>query len=362
MNTSMRYEVVDGRGEILRLKIETLDDLWVLYTLLREGDVVRMRTVREIKQGDKGGSSRRLPMTLSIKLKNMEFQPFTNRLRLRGVIVEGPERFGLKGSHHTFSVDIGSELTVYREGGWGKRELKRLEKSRRLGGSVVIVAIDYDEVGIGVLRSQGLKIVMERSLSLPGKDSEHREQALREELASISKIVLELLEREEAKSIVVGGPGFLKDMLASQLSSMNTKLKVIVDHASMGGAAGVRELVRRGLPQREIRDEELREADKALDEAVMWLSKDPRMVGVGLEECMKAALYKAIKELLVIDELLSIVNAEQRRAVEEVLDNAEEGRATIRIVPSSTPTGERLAGLGGIVCILRFPLEEGEDE
>ncbi len=360
----MQYEFLDNKRQILRLKVERPEDLWLLYTIIKPGDIARMRTFREIKQGEKGrSSSRRIPMTLSIRVKNLEFQPFTNRLRIRGIVVEGPEEFGLKGHHHTFNIDVGSTLTLLREKAWPRHVIRRLEKSRQWGGKVMIVAVDYDELGASLLTSQGLLNLVEKNLGIHGKEGD-RETLTAKALAEAAAQIERFVEKHEPLAIIVGGPGFLKETLARRLreapgiSSRGTR--VIVENASMGGYTGVGEIIRRGTPMEVLRQEELRRAEKLLEELLTTLGRDPSMAAVGLESTHNAAEMRALREVIVNDEMISTYDEHVREKVEEILEKADEQRAGITIVPSNTPAGERLSGLGGIAALLRFPIEPEE--
>lgn len=359
----MDYQLLDNKRQLLKVRIERPEDLWLLYTILRPGDVARMRTVREIKQGERGrSSSRRIPLTLSLRVKHLEFQPFTNRLRIRGIVVEGPEEFGLKGQHHTFNVDVGDTLTLYREGGWPRHVLRRLEKSRQWGGKVIVVAIDYDELGVSLLTPQGRVNLAEKTLAIHGKEGD-RENQTRKALDEAAKLILLLTEKHAPQAIIVGGPGFLKDMLAKALRERLSGRgpRVMTESASMGGNAGVSEVIRRGTPLQVLREEELNRAERLLDELLATLGRDPRMTAIGLEETLAAAQARALRDVLVNDELLSTYDEELRESVERVLESADEQRAGIVIIPVTTPAGERLSGMGGIAALLRFPLER-EDE
>uniref|UniRef100_A0A7J3ZIT0 Protein pelota homolog n=1 Tax=Fervidicoccus fontis TaxID=683846 RepID=A0A7J3ZIT0_9CREN len=356
----MQFEFVDSKRTLVRFRVEREEDLWILYTTIKPGDRVRMRTTREVKQGAKGHSrSYRIPMTLTIRVSALEFQPFTNRLRIRGVIVDGPEEYGLLGSHHTFSVSIGSELYVYKEGGWSKTLLKRLERAIRASGRVVIVAIDYDEYAVGVFSSHGLKLVIEEELGLHGKGEPSREKNLEEKLLEIAGKIEEIVSRENPVAIIIGGPGFLKDSLIAILKERGSrKERVVKELASMGGSVGVKEIVRRKTPARLIRGAELERASEILDEILYVLSKNPSLVAIGLEENTRAALSRAFKKLLVLDELLASYDEESRRKVELVIESAEEVKAEVVIVPANSPVGERLKGVDGVASLLRFPLDK----
>ena len=83
----------DKTGEI-SVQIENLNDLWSLYNVIAENDKVAARTQRRIvlKEGSKG---ERKSMYLKINVEDVSFHEFSNRLRIKGTILEGPEDLSL---------------------------------------------------------------------------------------------------------------------------------------------------------------------------------------------------------------------------------------------------------------------------
>lgn len=63
-----------------------------------------------------GNDSRRVPMVVELEVEFSEFQPFTSRLRIHGIVRDAPERYGIKGSHHTINLDIGDEIVIIKSG------------------------------------------------------------------------------------------------------------------------------------------------------------------------------------------------------------------------------------------------------
>jgi len=104
----------DEKTGTIRLRVETDDDLWHLYNIVREGDVVHALTERrEETASDKIRSERgeKKKMILGIQVEKVEFHEFSDRLRILGVIVEGPQDLG---SHHTLNIEKGDDLLVVR--------------------------------------------------------------------------------------------------------------------------------------------------------------------------------------------------------------------------------------------------------
>src|SRR3989304_7591185 len=91
-------------GEI-RLRADTLDDLWHLRHIVAPGDLVEMSTFRRDDSATSDtskptrGDKRRV--TLGVRVEAVEFQAFTDRLRLSGKIETGPGGFG---PHPTLTI------------------------------------------------------------------------------------------------------------------------------------------------------------------------------------------------------------------------------------------------------------------
>ena len=115
LNGVCRLRIVsrDEKRGAVRLRIENVDDLWVLKNVIKDGDLVIARTLRDVKIDGEG--KRRKPMVILLEVKNIYFQPFASRLRIHGIIRDAPEGYGLRGSHHTLNVDVGSEIEIIKE-------------------------------------------------------------------------------------------------------------------------------------------------------------------------------------------------------------------------------------------------------
>ncbi len=353
----MRLVFKDLKQGIVRVVPETTDDLWVLYTIIQPGDYVKARTFREVHFGERGsGRSSRIPMVLKIRVESTEFQPFTTRLRIRGVVVEGPEKYGVLGKYHTISLDVGTEVEITKPQGWPRALLKRIEEASK-GPSALIVAIDYDDYAIAIVRGQGLKVVAEGSLHLPGKDDPRREERLHEALVNITKIVEDILSRERPLIIVVTGPGSVKDKLIDLMKERLHNLpKIVRDNASMGGVAGVYEEVRRGILRDALREAASIYAEEFIERFEKLLAKEPGKVAYTIDEVLRAAEAGAVEELLILDELIRHPDPAIREKVDKLLKSADNTRAEIHFVSTEVPAGLKVKALGGVIAILRYSI------
>ncbi|RLF20786.1 MAG: mRNA surveillance protein Pelota, partial [Thermoprotei archaeon] len=202
----MKLLGISKNGRALRLRPESEDDLWVLYNIIRQGDIVRSRTTRELKT--RSGSKRK-PMTMAIRVEWTEYQPFTTRLRIHGKIVEAPREYDLIGQRHTINLEIGDEVLIFKEEGWEQYDFKRIKEAcRRSSVSLLTVAIDEDEACIALVRDYGIKVMAEIDLNLPGKyDVAGREHELKRKLSHIAKVVEALVNEYKPNAVIVAGPG-----------------------------------------------------------------------------------------------------------------------------------------------------------
>ncbi len=344
----------DRKNRAVKLLVEDEEDLWILRTVIRDGDLVTAKTTRDVRVSDTGESERR-PMTLKVRVKSTEFQPFTGNLRVKGVIVEGPERYGLKGSWHTLSIKPGSELVLEKPGGWSSAELSRVDR-KAYTGKALIVAVDYDEYAIALVGMQGLKLLEEGELYIPGKDDPSRDTVLEGSINKIAERSAALSSQEKADTIIVVGPGFLKEMVARKLEELAHGKRVEVDDASMGGVKGVEEALRRDKIHRVLRELESVKAEALLEEFYRLLHRDPDRVAYTLPDVLSTVRIGAASILAILDELLYSPDEKERSMAEEVLGEASRYRVEALIVPHNTPAGDRLRPLGGAVALLRYRL------
>lgn len=345
---TMRIDIVDEKRGVLKVKVESEDDLWLLNLLISPGDVVKGLTLRDVSFGYE---KRKVPMVLSIKVLKKEFQAFTNRMRVHGIVVEGPDRFGVKGSHHTINIDVGSEVEISKEV-WNPRMLDELSKFTR-PIKVLLVALDYDEFATALVTGQGVKMLIYRELSLPISD-EALEHVLHQTLKELAKLVAETATSTGAEAVVIGSPGSLKDRLKEPLEEYSPGIRIYLDSVANGGPAGINELLRREVIKRVLEETAVMKSVEFFDEFDALLSKDPDRVAYTMPHVRTAVELGAAEKLAVLDELLFSDDTEGHTIA--VVKRAMDTGSRIIVVPSESEPGIRLKMLGGIAAILRYRL------
>ena len=355
----MRMLMRDEKSGSVELEVEDSDDLWHLYNLIDRGDRVCGSTLREVKvsrgSGEERGGRRRV--FLCIDVEDMGFQSFTERLRIKGRVVSGPEEMNIQGSYHSFSVSPHDRITITKEE-WlsfhGERLSKALSKVRP---KVLVVTIDDQEASLFMLNDYEVQSLVSLESHLPGKyvDTANRGAIKSKYLTAVSEEVGRVLEREKL-DVIVAGPGFTKADLAKELKSRFKGINIFEEASSTVGEPGVREVMHRGTFAKVMERSALVQDTRLVDELLARLASKPNFIAYGTEEVSRAVDRGAVETLLVSEKLFKELDHDRRRQVEAICKKTEGYRGKVYFIGSSHEKGRQLVGLGGIAALLRFAI------
>ncbi len=336
-----------GTGEI-KMMIETLDDLWHLYNIVEEGDMIISVTFRrEEAKADKIRAERaeKKRMVLGICAEKIEFHETESRLRILGVIEEGPQDVG---SHHTLNLAEGDVVTV-RKAEWTPLKLERVRRSvedaRR--PRLLFVSLDNDEATIAVARQFGMQEVARIYASGSGK---MYEQKISDDF--YPEIVDKVRQAAEpGVPLVVLGPGFAKEALVSLGKEKEPELfgRAHVYHTGQTGMAGIHELMKSGIGSETVQGSRAAQETKAVEDVLERIAKDGP-VAYGIADVKKAAMAGAVDTLLVLDTEV------RKGSVEELMTAVENGRGNVMVVSERFEAGKKLEAIGSIAALLRYKL------
>ncbi|MEM0187942.1 MAG: mRNA surveillance protein pelota [Saccharolobus sp.] len=340
----MRILEFDEKRQLMRIHVETEDDLWVLHLILEKGDTVIAKTTRDVGLGKE---SRRISMIITLKIDHTEFQEFTNRLRIHGIIEDAPERYGIKGAHHTINLDSGDEIVIIKQH-WSKYAIDRLYKQANRRGNILIALVDFDEYLIAIPYQQGIKILSEKSLRSITEDEGIIEQNAEE----VAKEIDTYAQQYSPYAILIAGPGFFKEIVSKKIS---TKIRVYIDSVSSASRSGLNEILRRDIIDKIISDYEISKGVRYMERAMELLAKQHNLVTYGVEQVKIASQLGSVETVLVAEDLL-IGNEEERLEIEQILEEIENKKGEVIIVPKESPIYYQLKSLTGILAILRFAI------
>jgi protein pelota len=347
----------DLKHGVMKLQISNLDDLWTLYNVVEKNDVVHARTTREVKADNASRpTSRRIPVSLGVRVQRAYFDRELNRLRVHGIVALAPDDLNVRGSHHTLDLAIGDSASIVKEH-WYDHQLDRVQRAIHEEEPVIVVGLDSDEACVAIVRSYGPDVKAEIPARLPGKNEpEKRDQALAVYFAAIAKS-LETASTEERVRIVIVGPGFTKDHFARYLRekhpSVNEKLAA-VKNVSSGGVSAIYETLRIGLIAKVLREGRAMHEIALVEEAFKRVASNRGDVSYGIDIVEQDGLSGAVDNLLICDETLRGAEDEPRIRLEKVLRAVEERQGHVTVVSTQHEGGKKLLSLGGLAALLRY--------
>ncbi len=355
----MKQLKVDVGQGILKLRIDTLDDLWTLRNLIGTGDLVTASTTRTAESaGDKlrPEKAEKKRMTLGIRVEDVEWHGFADHLRVHGVIESGPQDLG---SHHTlvFKDERGTELTIQKRDGrihaWQKDIIRQAEQATK-EPQVLLLAIDDTEAQFGQLQSYGLRPLGALPAGGQGKrfaakDSGAAKKRFYDEVLTS----LKTLRTDPSIPFLVVGPGWWREEFIDHATAKDSALMqgVRTDGTSQAGVAGLREALQRGVVAQVARDHRVHTETERVDQVYEHMGKDDGLCAYGPQEVLSAVQAGAAEEVLLTD--VSV----RENTHPAVIAAAEENRTAVHIVSTSHDAGERLQRLGGVAANLRFALQ-----
>lgn len=336
----------------MKLRIDSLDDLWHLRELASPGDVATALTWRtaelDVKGAERAGKAEKRAMTLSVKVERIEWDAFSNRLRLLGPIVEGPQDVG---SYHTLVVEPGGEVSIQKPRGFRPHHLERIEEAIAATARplVTFLSIEENEAVVAILRQYGVQ----RMAEVFGHQSGKQYATSRaEEESFFDEILMALRDyRPEGAPLLVLGPGFAKERFLAYARSKQPALAkgAAIEATGQAGMAGVHEALRRGSVERVAKESRVAR-ETALVERFLEALGRSEPVAYGADQVRQATEMGAADVVLVADHHV------REGPGEKLLELARSTGAQAHVVSTLHDAGQRFDALGGYGALLRYAL------
>lgn len=353
----MILQFKDLRSGIVKLRIDSVDDLWYLSQIIAPGDEVKTKTQRRIKdkqdQRSKGGQ--RKIITLVISVERTEFKAETRVLRVSGVIVDGPPDIVSVGTHHSFNLEAGSVIYVKKDR-WMRSELGVVDEAVKgsLRPKILIASIDGGEATLALARESRIEY-LDLFSNIGGKydqdGRQKRKQAFYEQLAGA---ISGVCGKENVSSIILSGPGFDKSSFYKFLAENKPELAEIAGVEDTGGSGknGVREVLAKDALNRSVSEINSVRDLRLVEDLLAEIGRDSGLATYGLDHVRKAVESAAVEILAVSDEFFF-----NNRSMSDFLFKSVSSKGgRHHIINSSEEAGLKLASIGSVAAKLRYPI------
>ncbi len=327
----------------LRVKIETLEDLWTLQRVIFPNDLARSKSLRRFKASDSDvGELKEVIITL--KVERTELDKNASRLRIMGKIVEGkPEQYIRLNSYHTLNVAPMDMLDVIKQS-WPSYLIDVIKnavndtKKPRLG----IIVMDDEKALPAYLLGYGVEfrneIYSHLSKRMTQKDFQEQQRKYYE-------AIVKEIKGMDVDRIILAGPGFTKDDVKAYIESKQEKIEKNLTYAPASNPerSGIYEIIRSPEVESMLHNEHIRNEFAVMEEFLKGLSSGTSRYGI---DNVRAALDGfMLNEIIVNDSVLG------DPGVQKLLADAESSRIKIIIFNSQDEVGTQLSSFKDVACL-----------
>jgi len=334
---------------------EESDDLLILRRIIKAGDRIVGTTSRVIKQDkeysrpDRGD---RVKIRIALDVEKISLDNVLDRLRVTGKIAESNNESVPHGSHHSFLIKVNEGFNLIKKH-WEEVE-KKLIHSKEQKFGFLLIAIDTSDCGIGRLKGTHLELTPNIYSGASGKQYKSNFN-IEKFFDIIQRAVFSSLK--EGDSIIIFGPGETKKKFSNyiQKTSVGQKHKIqVIEGIDSGGEDGIYTFTKSQSMKEIMSESKLAKVSSIIDEIMYRANKKSRKFTMGFEETKNANQFGAIDSLVFSEK---IIQTEDEEKIIEFLNDAESKGVKAYSADSTTDVGLRVTGLGGIVSLLRFPVE-----
>jgi protein pelota len=335
----------------IKLVAQNLDDIWHLYNIIEEGDLLQALMFRTEEHSDdriRSKKAEKKPMKISLRVEKINFHEFSDRLRVQGVIQEAPQDIG---SYHTYNIEADSmnSFTIIKKE-WKSYHLQRLQQAvkQTTQSLLVFVSLDEDMASIAILRQSGIQHVADISSKRSGKMYESKETT-NEFFGDILSVLKSTADNDSP--IIVIGPGFTREHFLTYAKTkepnrfLNSQSHATA-HAEM---TGIHEALKLGIIEQITKNNRVSYETQFIEKFLEEIKKDG-LATYGEKEVYDALEKGAVERLLISDVIMRSKNGEN------YLDLARKTHSDFVVINSMHDAGRKFEGIGGLGALLRFKI------
>ncbi|KAI6035140.1 eRF1 domain 1-domain-containing protein [Pisolithus orientalis] len=389
----------NGSGYVT-LRPEDNEDIWHLYNLIQQDNLVKAPAVRRVQNVSATGSteSHRVKLNLKIQVSKVEYSSSggaqssssdqanqgssstpsmqsTAVLHISGKVVSENQYVRL-GAFHTLDIEVNRDIRVEKSEGWDSIALARVEESCIPGRGAEVGAVVCGEGSAAFcLLSQHLTLVTHRiSTSIPRKASAPGSSQYEKAMTKFYSMVYDAFVRHipfgnpSLRAIVFASPGWVRESvytwMTNEASRRGDKLlakslreKTVKVHVSSPHVHSLIEVLKSPEIVAQLKETKFAREGIVLDKFFKMLASDEMRAWYGPDHVCLAADRGAIGTLLISDELFRSSDPKTRKKFVSLVENVQHKGGEVQIFSSMHESGQQLNQLTGIAAILTFPLD-----
>ncbi|XP_054817098.1 protein PELOTA 1-like [Prosopis cineraria] len=341
---------------------EEPDDLWVVYNLIANGDVVTADTTRKVHLESTKNTASRVKLTIPVKVKCRDFHRDSSTVRVQGRNVEASQ-YVAAGSFHTLTLEKNRGFELSKKI-WDATAVAALSESseKSSGADLAVILIQEGQAEV-YLVGNGLTTLCSKIEASKTRKKSASSAFFQDTFNAFVKYV----DFNTIKSVMIASAGSTKDEFRRFLLSeaKRLKIKTIEDNKSRIVAAGckgdLKEVLHDNGVMNMIKDSKVALEIRAFRELWDLLDSNSGRACYGTKNVEAAQEMMAIETLLITDDLHRSSDVQTRQKYTNLAKSVREGGGKVLVYSSLHASAQQLAMLTGVAALLRFPLPDLDD-
>lgn len=340
---------------LMELTAEDPDDIYALYSLVEEHDIVKSLTTRGVP-GEEGKSKTRMSMVLEIEVKSTSVDLEAGILFVHGYILTDT-KYAKMGSTHTIEVCCGHRFTLSKVS-WTVLSEKTLKKLSKIENKADLMFVICREESYSVVLASPYLTRRIRTIRKEAKARGKKGQAPEKAIAEMAALIT-----DSVKLCVVAGEN--AEAVQKQVQAKSSRLPsrmwatpvTSTPNTPRGDREAIDSIVNNPRTWKILEGVRYAKEILASREFFELEGSDPQMVCNGLQQVQAAVDSFLVKKLIVVDSTLKSTNPETRKQLADLSKDAERQGGAVFVLSENNFLGKGISDRGGVVAILSHPVD-----
>jgi protein pelota len=324
---------------------QTIEDLWVIKSIVDDGDIIKGSSYRRSKNEDTGDSERK-PVYIEIAIEKKDYSSTLNSLRFTGKITfSKPQDLAPLGEYHTIEVTLANKFKIVKKEIFDF-QIDLLKNASSFQNKVNVVILD-DEVSEIYLLS-GISNDLLTTIK-SGKHGKRYNKSF--DFTPFFESIYNVISNTK-ENLIIAGPASTKHQLGAYLKEKYNLSSVIVNLSGTFKSA-LNELLTKKAVSIFFKNSIIIKEKEMIDVFKENLGKDNSLAIYGYND-----IYSKLKtgacEFILISYSLWLKDIDN---VQKLIKEAEKFKTKVHVVDEShDEIIKTLNSFGGIISVLRYKL------
>lgn len=339
---------------------EKPDDLWLLFNLMANGDIVSAPTTRKILNSSDSTNKKnnaRVKLELEIRIATVDYDKSCSIIRVRGKTITSNEHVK-SGVFHTLELETKKEFNLTKNL-WDEETIGSLKDGSGQNGTKHDLGVILMKEGLAEILLVGKNATSTHCATVRGEKITKNNSNLKKFFENLFVSFRKHIDMDVVPYVVIASNESVKDEFRVYLllEAQRLKIKSIESNKSrilMVNKSNVKEILSDKVVTSVIKGTKSEMDMKVLEEFMnMVITKCDRAC-YGTKSVEYAHDLMAIETLLITEEILENKDIKLRKKYLGLKKSVNEAGG--KVVQFNDVEGHRLAQMTGVAAILRFPI------